>query len=92
MSAQQRDHLSNVRQNQSLSDKLFSNASRLLDFEASRHMTGQYNYLFNVVSIPLCFIGFPNGVVSVVIMEGSVRLGPNSVLLVCCLFCILSVI
>lgn len=67
-------------QNQSLFDKLSSNVSWLLDSRATRHMTRQDNYLFNVFSVLPCYIGLLNDSEYVVIMEGSVHLDPNFVL------------
>lgn len=63
-------------------DHLYGNKSFicLLDFGASRRMTGRRAFLSNIHVILPCFIGLPNGVHIVYNSEGTVKLGPKLVI------------
>lgn len=58
---QQWNELPDMMQNLSLfTDKFSGNNSWILNFGASRHMTDQQHFLFNIVSISTCYIHLPN--------------------------------
>ena len=61
-------------------DKLsgeFSSSYWIIDSGATHHVMGEISFMFNVVSIPSCLVGLPNGSKAVATKKGSVRLCPS---------------